>query len=248
MSFCKRCGATKEQGLEFCVKCGEVEIAADFWEWECMECGAPMRPDREYCVRCGKAYGFLENEDIPSGTKNTIFEMIREGVNDNKHPFKIASDLFHTFGELNFDWQRIAVTECAIIKGDRYVLRLLEHQEIRKKNETKVLGTSAVDACPWCKENIHGKVFFVISEDEAPLNVLNHPMWDTHLWRGKRNFNRYFSKYKVRRSLNDEIEILPRPQEEIAKACFGGAHPNCRCWFTPYFDGMKIGADGYVIP
>lgn len=204
-----------------------------------------LTPQEKMAIEFAKQRAAEHITRMNNAVKAQIRQVIWQGLKERKNPLVVSQELFRQFGEFNRDWRRIAITEANAASGDAYMQQMIKDQKIRGKKETKLLGQSAVDACPWCKENIHGKVFDLISVDEAPIHDLDSKLWDTAIWPGKNNVKRYYSKRKWITSPEGTKTLIDRPNSELAKPTIS-AHPYCRCWFTPYFEGMPIGKDGYV--
>jgi hypothetical protein len=205
----------------------------------------PLTRQELYAIQFAKQRSAENITQMNNEIKAQVRKVIANGLQQKKSPLVVAQELFHKFKDQQKDWRRIAITESNIAAGEGYMQRLIEDQKLRNKKETKLLGQSAVDACPWCKENIHGKVFNLVTRDQAPVDKPDDPKWNTDLWSGKNNIGRSYTKRKWVVNADGSKTLVDRPESEKAKATFG-AHPNCRCWFIPYFEGMNVGKDGYV--
>jgi hypothetical protein len=122
---------------------------------------------------------------------------------------KLRTDLLYTFGELNRDWRRIAITETGEMANQGLISSL-------------PIGASVMrieaydDACPFCKK-LNNRVFKVVSPDDPEKDGT------TDVWLGKTNLGRSASP---RKSVDGVLE--PRAAHELWWAAAGLQHPNCR--------------------
>ncbi len=240
--ICPVCKNQLRESVYYCTKCG---AKLQMFKSHKSEHNSSLTRQDIYAVEFARQKAAEDIQGIPDSVKNDIREIIANGIEQKKSSIKVASELFDKFGKYNRDWRLIAITESTRAAGEGYMRRLLEDQKIMNKKETLLLGQSAVDACPWCKKHIHGKVFNLIPLEQAPINDLNSPLWDTALWQGKNNIGRRYTKTKLVVHSDGTRVFVPRQNSEIAKPTFA-AHPNCRCWYTLYLRKFKIGTDGFL--
>lgn len=117
--------------------------------------------------------------------------------------------LLNTFGELNRDWRRIAITETGRAVNEGYVASLPEGARLKRME-------AYATACPFCRK-IHGTVVTVVSPDKPDKD------WDREIWLGKTNLGRSASPRK--RVGN---QLVPREADELWTITPGLIHPNCR--------------------
>ena len=122
---------------------------------------------------------------------------------------KLHSELFDTFGELNRDFKRIAITETGTATNTGYIASLPPGSKVRREE-------AYAGACPYC-QSIRGKVLTVVTDDKEPKN------WDTEVWPSKNNVGRSASPRKRVGGI-----LVPREDHELWKVPAGLVHPHCR--------------------
>ena len=122
---------------------------------------------------------------------------------------KLQQDLLDTFGALNRDWRRIALTETARNANEGYIASLEPGSRVQR---VEVYRT----ACPFCR-SIHGRILTVVSPGKASKD------WDSEVWVGKTNEGR--SAAPRRRVGN---ELVARQPGEMWTITAGPIHPSCR--------------------
>lgn len=160
-------------------------------------------------------------------TKHTLRLMLTRSKLQGTSSKELAEQMRLTFKGLDRDWRRIVVTESASIATNGYIMSQGEGQQI--------IGQSAVDACPWCKSMIHGKIFTVTHT--APQSATKKE-WDSHIWPGKNNVLRSRHAKKMGGKKRGPSELW-KPTVPM--------HPHCRCrWvaFNPRFH--EVTATGSV--
>lgn len=134
----------------------------------------------------------------------------------------LRSRLFDTFGTLNRDFRRIAVTEA----GEAHSMGFVAAQAVG----TKVRRIEAYEgACDWCR-SINGKVFRVVAPDDPERDG------ETDIWVGKTNVGRSASPMK-----RQGEQLVLRPPEERWWVAAGTQHPHCRGTWQPVGAGTKEG-------
>lgn len=121
----------------------------------------------------------------------------------------LQTRLFDTFGQLNRDWRRIAVTEAGECQLQGYVSSLKPGTQVKRVEQYK-------NACAFCRK-IDGVVMEVISPS-APYKD-----GKKHIWPGKNNVGRSASPRKRVGDL-----LVPREEHELYWVPAGLAHPHCR--------------------
>ena len=118
----------------------------------------------------------------------------------------LRSDLLDTFGDLNRDWRRIAITESGNAANVGFLSALTPGSTVRREE-------AYAGACPFC-QSIRGRVATVVADDQEPKD------WDNEVWLSKSNVGRSASPYK-----RDGSKRAP---EELWTLPAGVVHPHCR--------------------
>jgi len=172
--------------------------------------------------------------------KHAIIESIsnREGISGVERRIR---ELTTEVGELNRDWQRVAISTVNSAFNNAYIQALEENDF--------VMGISMTDACKHCLELINNKIYQVIKEAPRAFNYLNtknhaeynrlNEIWKTKIWVNKTNYGRSTAKRKriFVEEGNKEDNLMERWEHEKAVPAIP-MHPNCRCrWikFNPKF-------------
>jgi len=121
----------------------------------------------------------------------------------------LQSTLLDTFGALNRDWRRIAITEAGEVANQAYLGELKSGTQVRRIEHY-------VGACPFCA-TLNGQVF---TWSDRPLN--DSFGW-THVWPGKTNVGRSMSARK-----QTEVGLVERTEAELWWPAAGVQHPHCR--------------------
>ena len=158
--------------------------------------------------------------DIAAATRSTMKRIILEHVQAQVlgqaqgTAQALRQRLFDSFGVLNRDFRRIAVTEAGEACLQGYVAAQRPGQMVRRQEAYR-------GACPFCK-SINGKVFRVVSPADPKRNG------DTDIWLGKSNVGRSASPRKREGGV-----LVERPSAEMWWVAAGVMHPNCRgAWST----------------
>lgn len=122
---------------------------------------------------------------------------------------KLQSTLLDTFGDLNRDWRRIAITESGEVANQAYLGELQNGSKVKRIEHY-------IGACPFCA-SLNGQVF---TWSDTPLDDSHG--W-THVWPGKTNVGRSASPRKW-----DDGELIPRTPDELWWPAAGVQHPHCR--------------------
>ncbi|ENE5752110.1 hypothetical protein ABNO07_003588 [Salmonella enterica subsp. enterica serovar Bareilly] len=129
----------------------------------------------------------------------------------------LESTLFDTFGELNRDWRRIAITEAGEAQLQGMIAGTAPGGKVKRVEQYAM-------ACAFCKK-IDGVIATVVDA--------NHPNKDpdTMIWAGKNNIGRSASPRK--RVGN---QLVNRTPDEMYWLPAGLAHPHCRGRWVPVVD------------
>lgn len=119
----------------------------------------------------------------------------------------LAQTLLYSFGELNRDWRRIAVTETAMAAEDGKLAA------VDLAEPWEGVWVAGPKACPFCKK-MAGRTFRIVSPDDP------HKDGYTQIWPGKNNIGRSASA----RTRDGRV----RTKDELWWACIP-AHPTCMC-------------------
>lgn len=127
----------------------------------------------------------------------------------------LEQQLRDSFGDLNRDWRRIAVTETAINANDAYLSRFQPGAQVK--------WLIHPGACVYC-ESQKNKVFTVVAPD--------HPRKDpyTMVWVGK--FAENVGRALAKRKRLESGELTDRSLDELVVPVIP-AHPGCRCLYVP---------------
>lgn len=135
---------------------------------------------------------------------------------------RMRSRLFDSFGQLNRDFRRIAVTEAGDICNTGYIAAQPAGTRVRRKEAYK-------GACQFCR-SINGKVVTVVAPSKPDKDG------ETEVWVGKTNIGR--SAAPRRREGGTLVE---RPSNERWWLAAGVQHPHCRGSWLPAGDGAAAG-------
>ncbi len=174
--------------------------------------------------------GLLTNTitNTQQSVKSILVESIaqRQGIGAIADKLK---GLVDEAGELNRDWQRVAISEINDAYNNGY-LSVMQNGEY-------VVGISMPDACDHCLDLINGKVYRVVTEPPPDYSQLSGEdywraakQWETTIWVGKSNFGRSTAPRKRinkdRGNAKDNLKY--REHHEMVMPAIP-LHPNCRC-------------------
>lgn len=157
----------------------------------------------------------VENTKQGKGVQG-FYDQIRELVKDE-------------VGELNRDWQRVAITEANSAFNNGYLSLL--------KDGDYVVGLSMPDACDSCLQQIAGKVYKVRQTPPPDYSTMTGDdyekyadIWENEVWAGKNNFGRSASQRKrIDRSKGNTKENLREKHHHEFSMPAIPYHPHCRC-------------------
>ncbi len=129
-------------------------------------------------------------------------------------PHSLQTELLDTFGTLNRDWRRIAVTEAGEAQAQGFVAAQPPGTKIKRFEHYK-------NACTFCRR-IDGQVYTVVAAD-AP----DKDGW-TQVWVGKTNVGRSASPRKRQGDI-----LVAREESEMWWPAAGTQHPHCRGTWLP---------------
>lgn len=147
-------------------------------------------------------------ESVRHQLRQVVMQYAEEQIMGNPGE-SLQTRLFDTFGQLNRDWRRIAVTEAGECQLQGYVSSLKPGTQVKRVEQYK-------NACAFCRK-IDGVVMEVISPS-APYKD-----GKKHIWPGKTNVGRSASPRKRVGDL-----LVPREEHELYWVPAGLAHPHCR--------------------
>lgn len=126
----------------------------------------------------------------------------------------LQTKLLDTFGELNRDWRRIAVTEAGEAQTQGYIASLAPGTKVKRVERYD-------NACAFCRK-IDGVVATVVAANAPNKDP------DTMVWPGKNNIGRSASP---RKRVGDVL--VERDPDELWWLPAGLAHPHCRGRWVP---------------
>lgn len=157
-------------------------------------------------------------------TMAAVRDQITQALQAKTPPKELSRQLFDRFSEANLDWRRIALTETATAVSNGYLASLPEW--------TLVVGDSAADACPWCRDHIHNRAFRSLPEPPSPADgdQFSDAQSQNYVWVGKTNIGR--SRYPVAR------DGTKRTTSELWHPCIP-SHPHCRCRWRRLIESVE---------
>jgi len=170
--------------------------------------------------------------------RNAVIESIKRGEGASGTNKRLQEAITGDIGEINRDWQRVAITEVNTAFTNGYLSKI-------SANEF-VVGLSMPDACEHCVELIHGKIYKMRKDTPPDYATLQgeereewEKVWEKEVWEGKNNFGRSTSKQKRidPRAGNNKENLRAKTHEERSMPVIP-MHPRCRCkWqhFNPKF-------------
>lgn len=162
----------------------------------------------EYGVaRCAENVRSI-TESVRHQLRNVIMQHAEELMLGNPGE-ALQTRLFDTFGQLNRDWRRIAVTEAGENQLQGYIASLPVGVKVKRVEQYK-------GACGFCRK-IDGRVAEVVSASTP------YKDGETQIWPGKTNVGRSASPRKRVGDL-----LVPREPHELYWLPAGLAHPHCR--------------------
>ncbi|EAU9316262.1 hypothetical protein U9S86_004579 [Salmonella enterica] len=141
--------------------------------------------------------------------REIIFRHLQKRQNGDFTGQSLKSELFDTFGELNRDWTRIAVTEAGECFLQGMIMGMTPGTQVKRVEHFDT-------ACTFCRQ-IDGVIATVVAAD-APNKDPN-----TMIWPGKNNIGRSAAPRK-----RVGGALVPRSPEEMWWLPAGLAHPHCR--------------------
>lgn len=130
---------------------------------------------------------------------------------------ELRQDIFDTFGQLNRDMRRIAVTEAGECCNQGFIAAQRPGQKVKRTEAYQ-------GACEFCR-SINGKVLTVVDPDRPQKDGANE------VWLGKTNIGRSASP---RRRVGNAL--VERPAAERWWIAAGVQHPHCRGSWLPVSD------------
>lgn len=183
----------------------------------------------QYAVEEGAAMLTNTTNSTIQSVRHALIETIK-GRGDAQGVFqKLQEMITSDVGEINRDWQRVAISEINTAFSNAYLSILGENDF--------VVGISMPDACDHCLEDINGKVYRV--RKEQPEDYTRFPpgseqykryskIWETEIWVGKNNFGRSSSRQKRidPRGGNNIENLREKDHHEHSMPCIP-YHPHC---------------------
>lgn len=132
----------------------------------------------------------------------------------------LQTKLLDTFGTLNRDWRRIAVTEAGENSGQGFVAAQPAGSRVKRVEKYK-------GACAFCR-SIDGKVMTVVDPSKAKKDGA------LEIWAGKTNIGRSASPRKREFGV-----LVDRGPEELWWIASGVQHPHCRGSWVNHVEGVS---------
>ncbi len=126
----------------------------------------------------------------------------------------LRSRLFDSFGVLNRDFRRIAVTEAGDACNTGYIAAQAAGAKVKRKEAYR-------GACPWCR-SINGMVVTVVPASKPDRDG------ETEVWVGKSNVGRSASPRQ-----REGNRLVERPNDKRWWIAAGVQHPHCRGSWLP---------------
>jgi len=150
-------------------------------------------------------------QNLTAQARHGLLTTLVESRQAGEGPGKLASRMFDTFGDLNRDWRRLALTESAMAVQNGILA------SVDPADGWMADWSAAPNACPYCLAQ-HHRSFRVVAADDPKRNG------DTDLWPGKNNIGRSAHRYSTKLGrYRDRVEMF--------WPCVP-AHPNCACLLT----------------
>lgn len=159
-------------------------------------------PARAYALEWAGAHAAEHCTRLRENTRHAVSTAVFDAVLAYDQPQQLAVRLGNTFGTLNRDWRRLAITEVAFARAHGFLSGLPDGSQVE--------WFAAADACPHCGR-YHGQKFTVRKEPGD---------WEREVWPGKTNIGRSFAPKKADGSA--------RGPDELSGPCIP-LHPACRC-------------------
>lgn len=83
---CANCGATLEEGQEFCPKCGTPKKKKNV----CAKCGAELQDGQEFCPKCGQKVGLAVDSNVSSAIDQFNAGVSKANAKKKKTPIIIG--------------------------------------------------------------------------------------------------------------------------------------------------------------
>lgn len=165
-------------------------------------------------TRCAENVRHVAN-DARHKMRNLIAEHVTEQQLGIQGPgSSLETKLLDSFGLLNRDFRRIAVTEAAEAQNQGYIASLQPGTRVKRVEQYK-------NACAFCR-NIDGRIVTVVAADDPDKDG------ETDVWPGKTNVGRSASPRK-----RQGDTFVERDQGELWWIPAGTAHPHCRGRWVP---------------
>lgn len=178
-------------------------------------------------IRFAQASAAISMADVTEQARSRMRRVCAEhvqaqvlGQKEGTHQH-LKSRLLDTFGTLNRDWRRIAVTEAVEAHGQGFVASQRPGQKVRRQEAYR-------GACPFCKE-LNGRLFTVVDPAKPAKDG------QREVWVGKTNVGRSAAPRK-----RVAGELIEREPEEMWWPAAGAQHPHCRGRWIPVRERQDI--------
>lgn len=186
-----------------------------------------LSPVEASILRFAKASAAINIGDVTEQARSRMRRVCAEhvqaqvlGQKEGTHQH-LKTRLLDTFGTLNRDWRRIAVTEAVEAHGQGFIASQQPGARVRRQEAYR-------GACPFCKK-LNGKLFRVVAPTDPKRNG------QTDVWVGKTNVGRSAAPRK-----RVAGELIEREPEEMWWPAAGAQHPHCRGRWIPVRERQEI--------
>lgn len=149
--------------------------------------------------------------------KSIVIRHVQGLVLGQSDPTALRQELFDSFGQLNRDFRRIAVTEAGEACNSGFIAAQAVGQRVKRREAYR-------GACSFCK-SINGKTFKVVDPNAQGKDG------QTEVWLGKSNIGRSASPRR-----REGGTLVEREPEKRWWPAAGVQHPHCRGAWTPVSD------------
>jgi hypothetical protein len=179
-----------------------------------------MSPAQRAVLQFARARGAENVVQLAGGVRarmrNLVLRKMQADIlgDGSAGPGSLQTQLLDTFGELNRDWRRIALTETVENQGQGYIASLKPGTKVRRIEQY-------ANACPFCRK-IDGMVF-----DVVPPTASDKDGWK-QVWVGKTNIGRSAAPRR-----REGRALIERNPDEMYWPAAGAIHPHCRGSWLP---------------
>lgn len=177
--------------------------------------GMELSPELQAAITFGRERCADHVQNLADGARHKLRGLIvdyQQAVflgDKVKSAESLQGRLLDTFGQMNRDWRRIAVTEATENVNQGFIASCQPGDKLKRVERYR-------GACQFCR-SIHDKVFTVVDPADPDKDG------ETQVWVGKTNVGRSASPRK-----RLDGALVERDPEELWWAAAGAMHPHCR--------------------